>query len=90
VVIKLNLAVKTPTVDAAAQARLTTVVLVTRKAAALKMLLRADANAKTAYADRESLRLLVAERIEMIYEEFIFFCYCVFVKCCSLIRIISL
>ena len=74
-VIKLSLAVKTPTVDAAAQARLTTVALVTRKTAALKMLLRADANAKAASAAnpklvrldaaKERVRLPVAARIEM-------------------------
>ena len=79
-VIKLNLAVKTPTADAAAQARLTTVALVTRKAAALKMLLRADANAKAASAvnpklvrldaARERIRLLVAARID---NEYVFF-----------------
>ena len=76
-VIKLSLAVKTPTVDAAAQARLTTVALVTRKTAALKMLLRADANAKAASAvnpkllrqdaAKERVRLLVAARIDQEY-----------------------
>jgi len=74
VVIKLSLAAKTPTVDAAAQARLTTAALVIRKTAALKMLLSLDANAKAATAAslkllrldaaRERARLLVAARID--------------------------
>lgn len=75
-VIKLNLAVKTLTVDAVAQAKLTTVALVTRKTAALKMLLRLDANAVDAHAAnpkllrldaaKERVKLLAAARIELI------------------------
>jgi len=50
VVIKLSLDVKTPTVDAAAQARLTTAALVTRMTAAVEMLLRLDVNASAVNA----------------------------------------